>query len=195
MGIFFGIFMICAAIACGIMGALHYLFTRSIPYALAGAAVVLLIAGILLLRAKPKAQRVRRTRARSRVLPPEESEADAPRFAYVGFRVAGVTYSNDDGTKRQVILRALFFQDPPYYIEDTQPTVEIKRSVFNGETALPVFVNGYQIGFVPKDKIPAVLAALDHNGWIDDYRVSGGGQTPEGERINFGCMISIKYRP
>ena len=76
----------------------------------------------------------------------------------VSFRVAGVTFKNEDGTSRQSILRHIKFEDSPYAdgIDPIDLNVTIEETEYNGEQAFAVFANGYQIGFVPKGSIDKV---------------------------------------
>ena len=189
-----GIVSLFVAGVCAVYSILEYFLWPH--FSLVGVAlfVLLTLVGIWGFSSKKPKQRKPKEK-QSRVLPPEKPAAAPPKeFEFVGFRVAGVTYSNDDGTDRQTILRHIKFHDAPYMPDDS-PTIEIKRSVFNGETAFRILVNGYQIGFVPRDKIAAVDHAIERDGQICDFQVIGGGRNEDGEEISFGCMISIRYRP
>jgi hypothetical protein len=115
----------------------------------------------------------------------------------VTFRVAGVTFDNDDGTSRQEILRALKFGDAPY-AEDLDPDdldVTIEETTWNGELAYAVLANGYQIGNVPKASITKVKNAKDHVATcsVTSARIIGGGKDEDGNRISYGCEVTMEY--
>ena len=111
----------------------------------------------------------------------------------ITFRVAGTSFSNDDGTARQDILRALKFGDAPYS-SGSDPDVDIEETTFDGELALAVTVNGFLIGFVPKSSISKVKAALDSFAWTADAcRVIGGGNSATGEPLSYGCEITVSW--
>ena len=111
----------------------------------------------------------------------------------ITFRVAGTSFSNDDGTGRQEILRGLKFGDAPYS-SGADPDVDIEETSYNGELALAVTVNGFQVGFVPKQNISQVKKALDSFAWTaDTCRIIGGGTSSSGERMSYGCEITISW--
>lgn len=65
--------------------------------------------------------------------------------SYNGFRVAGVTFSNEDGTERQYLLKKLYFRDKPF---DGDLVVELDRYLWEEKPAYYVKVNGYTVGSV-----------------------------------------------
>lgn len=162
-------------------------------------AAALVIAGVYFSAtwARPSRKQRKAMQAAQRAQQPQTSAASysaQPSTKVLSFKVAGVTYQNDDGTDRQTILRHLYFKDKPYADEDGTVTAEIKETDYKGEPAYAVFMNGYQIGFVPKAKIPDVKEALDHDDVVvNGARVTGGGHTDDGEQINYGCLVSLKY--
>ncbi|MGN1117310.1 MAG: hypothetical protein ACI4RU_01755 [Acutalibacteraceae bacterium] len=105
------------------------------------------------------------------------------------FKVAGVTFKNDDGKSRQTILRRIRWNDEPF------ETVEytLKKYDFQGEPAIGVYANGEQIGNVPKTEVSHILPLLDK---ITSIRaeISGGGYTESNEAINYGVNIIISYK-
>lgn len=120
---------------------------------------------------------------------------EAEKYTFIHFRVAGVTFNNDDNSSRQAILRHIKFGDEPFASEDGKITAQITETEFNGNLAYKVFLNGYQVGFVPKESIRDVSEAMEY----DDCNVSavdiiGGGKNEEGERMPYGCEIYVKYR-
>lgn len=65
--------------------------------------------------------------------------------SYNGFRVAGVTFQNEDGTERQYLLKKLYFHDKPF---DGDLSIELERYLWEDKPAYYVKVNGYTIGSV-----------------------------------------------
>ena len=138
----------------------------------------------------------RRSAARSpQPAPPAAPKpAAAPVMHECTFRVAGVTYDNDDGESRQEILRHLKFEDEPYYDPDDEPMVGLMETSFNNELAIEVAINGYQIGFVPRQKISQVKTALDSYAWtVDKCSIYGGSIDSTGEKHSYGCEITISW--
>lgn len=64
---------------------------------------------------------------------------------YNGFRVAGVTFPNEDGSERQYLLKKLYFHDKPF---DGDLSVELERYLWEEKPAYYVKVNGYTVGSV-----------------------------------------------
>ena len=60
------------------------------------------------------------------------------KYVFAPIKVAGVTFNNDDGVSRQLILRKLHFHDSPF---NEYADVEIKQYDFNGQPAFGVYVN------------------------------------------------------
>lgn len=119
-----------------------------------------------------------------------------PSYKFISFRVAGVTFANDDGTQRQKILRAIKFNDPPYVTEPNNLEINIKSTEYDGQQAFACLVNGYQIGFVPKDRIGDVAEAMEHDDvTVTGFRVTGGGKSSDGEQLSYGCEMGIRYTP
>ena len=119
-----------------------------------------------------------------------------PSYKFISFRVAGVTFANDDGTQRQKILRAIKFNDPPYVTEPNNLEINIKSTEYDGQQAFACLVNGYQIGFVPKDRISDVAEAMEHDDvTVTGFRVTGGGTAPDGEKRSYGAEIGIRFTP
>ena len=75
------------------------------------------------------------------------------KYIFAPIKVAGVTFNNDDGTSRQLILRKLHFHDSPF---NEYADVEIRRYEFKGQSAYGVYVNDMQIGNIPADLIPFI---------------------------------------
>lgn len=113
----------------------------------------------------------------------------------VTFRVAGTTFDNDDGTSRQEILRHLKFGDAPWADGPEDLTATLEETEYEGEPAFDVMVNGYQVGSVPKNMIPRVRKAQEHVAtcFVSSVRILGGGEDSKGERLNYGCEITLEY--
>lgn len=123
-----------------------------------------------------------------------QPKAAAPDYSdNFSFRVAGVTFDNDDGTSRQRLLRSLKFGEHPFAgaHDDFFPTIE--ETTFEGETALAVMIDDFQIGFVPKSLIPRVQKAMANVATFQvvDYEVVGGGVGADGTPLSYGCTITI----
>ncbi len=113
----------------------------------------------------------------------------------ISFHVAGTTFSNDDGTSRQAILRHMKFGDSPYADgqDPTDLSISIEESDFDGELALEVYANGYQIGFVPKKLISKVKRAMDQGAMVTAAQIIGGGKDDQGNIISWGCIVELEY--
>lgn len=87
------------------------------------------------------------------------------------FKVAGVTFSNEDGKSRQAILKRLAK-------DDDYSDFELNKYKFNGETAIAVVVDGNCIGNIRKSDIREVLSLLNENCVysvdIDDFEDEDG---------------------
>ena len=96
------------------------------------------------------------------------------------FKVAGVSFSNEDGTERQDIIRK---------VKDGGPArLTLKQYTYNGHPAVGVYVNDQQIGNVPADLSEDVLKA-----WSDDYeartKVLGSGK-----EAPFGFLVNVTFK-
>ena len=142
-----------------------------------------------------KAQREAAQRATAARLAADRATVTAADSGSITFRVAGVTFENDDGTSRQDILRHLKFGDAPWADDPEDLTATIDETTFEGEQAFEVLINGYQVGFVPKTSIRKVAAARDHVGtcFVSDVKVIGGGTGSDGQPISYGCEITLEY--
>lgn len=69
-------------------------------------------------------------------------------------RLAGVTFDNPDGSSRQTILEAA-------YEEDCVGHLQLDTYIFNGADAIRVLYDGFEIGNIPRDIVPDVLAVFD----------------------------------
>lgn len=111
------------------------------------------------------------------------------KYIFAPIKVTGVTFNNDDGTSRQLILRKLHFHDSPF---NEYADVEIKQYEFKGQPAYGVYVNNMQIGNIPADLIPFMqdnIGRIESISYIDVY---GGGQK-DGKPISYGCKITLRF--
>lgn len=113
-----------------------------------------------------------------------------PAFEIKEIKVAGVTFKNDDGKLRQTILRKISFREAPY---DDYLDVSLRDYLYENELAYAVYVNGSQIGSIPKSEISFIHDNLSR---ICDITVSvyGGGRNQAGYAISYGAALKIKLK-
>lgn len=157
--------------------------------------VVLIYWSIRHITAPKKSQRVAAQHAAAARLAADRATVAAADSGSVTFRVAGVTFNNEDGTSRQDILRHLKFGDAPWADDPEDLTATLEETTFEGEQAFAVLVNGYQIGFVPKTSIRKVAAAQEHVAtcFVSNVRILGGGTGTDGRTVSYGCEITMEY--
>lgn len=112
------------------------------------------------------------------------------KYLFAPIKVAGVTFNNDDGVSRQLILRKLHFHDSPF---NEYADVEIRQYDFNGQPAFGVYVNNIQIGNIPSDLVPFIqenISRIESISYIDVY---GGGRSKDGQPISYGCKITLRF--
>lgn len=78
------------------------------------------------------------------------------RHGLISVSVAGVTFDNDDGKKRQNILSAIYKESEGLGVEG-----ELERYEYKGEAAIRVLVEDRCIGVIRKSDLPEVLPLLD----------------------------------
>lgn len=100
-----------------------------------------------------------------------------------------MTYSNDDGTDRQFLLRRLHFHDTPF---DKDIELSVKECRFNNEIAFSVLANGLQLGFIPKSQVNYVSENFDRIVEVTKIKVYGGGHDRDGNTISYGASITLK---
>lgn len=66
------------------------------------------------------------------------------------FDVVGVSFSNEDGTKRQHLLKKIYFRDKPF---DNDLVVELERYFWEDKPAYYVKVNGFIIGNIEAEMV------------------------------------------
>lgn len=111
------------------------------------------------------------------------------KYLFAPIKVAGVTFNNDDGTDRQLILRKLHFRDNPFskYVD-----VEIKQYEFKGSPAYGVYANDMQIGNIPANLVPFMQENIERIESISHIDVYGGGHK-DGKPISYGCKIILRF--
>lgn len=96
-------------------------------------------------------------------------ESNQPTMEYYDFKVVGVTFKT--GRKsRQTALRRIYFHDEPYETVD----IELKEYEYEGEPAIGVFVNDFQVGNIARKDVHMVIDLLSDEYSIS-YTVYGGG--------------------
>mgnify|MGYP004560018257 FL=1 len=154
---------------------------------LAVGAVVLVI--MLLRWIGQDQQAVRMAQAAAR--PAKAPEAAKAPFEYMEFRVAGVSFPNDDGVDRQELLRAYRFGDAPF---DKEKRITLRDLEFEGKPAFQVLANGQCIGWVPKNEVPELVEKWDQLDRVTDFDVTGGGfDSDTDEKLCYGATLSIRF--
>lgn len=101
----------------------------------------------------------------------------------VSFAVAGVTFRNDDHSDRQSLIIRLKNSGR------TSFNVTLKPYTYKGEAALAVYLDGLQIGSVPRGSLPEVLAATRSGRYSAKFEHFN--TTPNAQTI--GVTISVTY--
>lgn len=140
-------------------------------------------------------KRARQAAARRATSSSAPAAAPAADSGSVTFRVAGTTFVNDDGTSRQEILRHMKFGDEPWADDPEDLAVTIEEETFDGELALAVYVNDYQVGYVPKNLIQKVKRARQNvaSCYVSDVKITGGGIAEDGRELSYGCTVTLEY--
>lgn len=120
-------------------------------------------------------------------------QPDAPKYHHYEFHVAGVTYKSEDGTPRQEYLRRIDNGIAPFENSDS---LDVSLCPFMykpkgkpEEQAISVRVNGYDIGNVPRESVPAVTEAIHKPGAvISAFKVIGGY-----EGKNYGAIVVVRH--
>lgn len=115
---------------------------------------------------------------------------------YCEMHVAGVTHKNGRRS-RQTILRRIYWEDEPYDSFSAERDVGPKLTEFEGQPAVEIWVRGGEepemVGYVPKTELPFVLSHWDRYAGVSCFEVSGGGTDADGERINFGARLVMRF--
>ena len=120
-------------------------------------------------------------------------QPDAPKYQHYEFHVAGVTYKSEDGTPRQEYLRRIDNGIAPFENSDS---LDVSLCPFMykpkgkpEEQAISVRVNGYDIGNVPRESVPAVMEAIHKPGAIISAFKAIGGH----EGKNYGAIVVVRH--
>lgn len=120
-------------------------------------------------------------------------QPDAPKYQHYEFHVAGVTYKSEDGTPRQEYLRRIDNGIAPFENSDSLDVslcpYMYKPKGKPEEQAISVRVNGYDIGNVPRESVPAVMEAIHKPGAvISAFKVIGGH-----EGKSYGAIVVVRH--
>lgn len=168
----------------GVIGLFGVLTDTSDKAMLASGSSILIIAGGVLLILGRKAASAN---AKEQKDIHEKAEAAKANNDYYTFRVAGVTFNNGRKT-RQAILRKIKYGDEPF---DGIVSWDLKKYDFEGSTAVGIYANSEQVGNVPKDSLSFVLENWNRIKSVYHTEILGGGETEDGEKINYGCEVTL----
>ena len=101
------------------------------------------------------------------------------------FKVVGVTFKTGHKS-RQTALRRIHFNDEPYETVD----IQIKEYDYEGELALGVYANDFQVGNIAKADINRVSSLLSDDYTIYDYKIYGGGDKNWGMSITLSKIVN-----
>jgi len=170
-------------------------FTTSLIILIVGFFVMVFIMVKLMTRPSKRARQAAARQAAARQTSTHQPAISADSSGSLTLRVAGTTFENSDGEKRQDILRHMKFGDAPWADDPDDLMAEIEETEFEGEKAFAVLVNGYQVGNVPKTQIRSVEKAMQNMAtfYISDVRIIGGGQAPDGKPLLYGCELTLDW--
>lgn len=137
--------------------------------------------------ARARAEENARREAQARA----EAAERASLYEIFTFKIAGVTYKNEDRHSRQAILRRLKYGDPPFNCGDVD--LELKEYEHEGEPAVGVYLAGEQVGNIARDDLATLLPRMDRFVDCVSYEVTGGGQR-NGEKLNYGLKLSLRFK-
>lgn len=151
--------------------------------------IAVFAAGAFLLLKRSRAKREKRGKAKKQPKPQAKPDSAATNFSYLNFKVKGTSFETD-GVSRQAELQKIKDNLPPYR---SKPNVALKPYTYEGEPAIGCYVNGFQIGNVPREMIQQVQDALKQPGAVvSGFAVTGGGMR-SGEKLHYGARIVIRY--
>lgn len=115
-----------------------------------------------------------------------DSVIDDKNIGYMTFRVAGVTYNNDDGTSRQEII-AQIKKNKDH--NSTENKLDLKEYSYEGKPALAVFIDGQQVGNVPANNVDYLLKQIENDRLVSaKLEFLGGGNLTYGIEITLGFI-------
>ncbi|NCB92877.1 MAG: hypothetical protein EOM40_10020 [Clostridia bacterium] len=120
---------------------------------------------------------------------PAATTDNSPVKEFYSFKLAGVTFNNDDGTSRQNILRAIHFKDAPF---TDGVELGLNAYTYEGQPAYAVTADGQQVGNVPRDCIQYISDNFERIEAITHIEVYGGGRSQGGEKISYGAEVTLR---
>lgn len=123
-------------------------------------------------------------------LPFEGAESNDALFDFIEIKVSGVTHANDDGTNRQDILAKL---SKDKLAKGEAVDVQLVLTEYKGKTAIKVFADNQQIGWVPKEEIQYFYDNWDRFVGATDFRIVGGGTSKSGKKLSYGVRMSAIF--
>lgn len=96
------------------------------------------------------------------------------------FKVAGVSYRNDDGTERQDLIKEIK--------AGKQVKITITPYQYNGKPAFGVYADGKQLGNVPSDLVDEIQKAYKPGYVVTEYKVLGSGK-----EAPFGFLVKVNF--
>lgn len=107
-------------------------------------------------------------------------------YEHMEFKLAGVTYKNDDGSNRQTLLRRFRFNDPPF---NDMKEMNLREYDYLGDPALAVEANGLMLGNVPAEQVQEIIDNWHRLDGITAVNVYGGS-----EGKSFGARVTLRFR-
>lgn len=124
---------------------------------------------------------------------PAQKQPEAPKYKHYEFHVAGVTFQSDDGTPRQEYLRRIDNGTAPF---ENSGSLDVSLCPYMykprgkpEEQAIAVRVNGYDVGNVPRESIPAVMNAIRKPGAVSSAIKVIGGDAGK----NYGAIVVVRH--
>ncbi len=108
------------------------------------------------------------------------------KYEYKTCHVAGTTFTNDDGSSRQELLKKIRYRGAPYR---TDPDIRLEKVQYDGEDAIAVYADANQIGWIPKVELFLILPRFDRYKDVDQFSMSGGGSGGK----KYGMDIRIRF--
>lgn len=107
------------------------------------------------------------------------------KFSYFSFNVAGVTFDSGN-IPRQTLLKDIQKHNRPFngYLD-----IQLHDYNFQGEVAIGVYINGYQIGNVLREHINFLLSIYNKITHISNFYITGGYYDKY-----YGATITIQYK-
>lgn len=104
------------------------------------------------------------------------------------YKVAGVTYKNDDKTNRQTLLRKYHFADPPFNGDTVE--INLEPYEYEGQPAYYVTVNGYTMGTLEAAAAPEVHERYDE---IEHLHLTVDSFKDDDNKSVYYARITVRY--